>query len=195
MTMPKRIGVYGGTFDPIHNAHLEIARAARKCASLDVVLFVVAARPPHKKNETFATPEDRMAMVQAAVVGEAGMDSSVLELTREGPSYTGQTLVDLHRQYPGSELFLIIGMDSLADLPKWKDPETILEHAQLLVVPRPGNGSAPPNMVAGKCRVIPFAETALSSTEVRDRIARGARISELVPAPVETLIHERHIYA
>ena len=195
MTIPKRIGVYGGTFDPIHNAHLEIARAARDCASLDVVLFVVAARPPHKKNETFATPEDRMAMVQAAVVGEAGMDSSALELMREGPSYTGQTLVGLHRQYHGSELFLIIGMDSLADLPKWKDPEPILEHAQLLVVPRPGNGSAPPDMVAGKCRVIPFAETALSSTEVRDRIARGARISELVPAPVETLIHERHIYA
>lgn len=195
MTTPKRIGVYGGTFDPIHNAHLDIARAALKCAALDVVLFVVAARPPHKIDGTFATPEDRMAMVRAAVADEAGMDSSDLELTREGPSYTGRTLVELHERFPGSELFLIIGMDSLADLPKWKDPETILEHAELLVVPRPGNGTLPPDMVAGKCRVIPFEETALSSTEVRDRIARGARIDGLVPAAVRTLIHERRIYA
>lgn len=195
MNMPKRIGVYGGTFDPIHNAHLEIARAARECADLDVVLFVVAARPPHKANGTFATPEDRMAMVRAAVGEEAGLESSDLELTREGPSYTAHTLMELHDIYPDSELFLIIGMDSLVDLPKWKDPETILKHADILVVPRPGNGAAPPELVAGKCRAIPFEETELSSTEIRERVARGEGIDKLVPARVGTLIRERGIYA
>ncbi len=194
MMNPKRIGVYGGTFDPVHNAHLEIARAARRCAALDVVLIVVAARPPHKENETFATPEDRMAMVKAAVLDEAGMESSDVEMRREGPSYTSQTLVELHEHYPESELYLIIGMDSLADLPKWKDPETILEHAELLVVPRPGNGTAAPDMVAGKYCVIPFEETDISSTEIRVRIARGTPIDDVVPAAVEALIHERGIY-
>ncbi|MDP7638683.1 MAG: nicotinate-nucleotide adenylyltransferase [Candidatus Hydrogenedentes bacterium] len=194
MTTPKRIGVYGGTFDPIHNVHLEIARAARGCAALDVVLFVIAARPPHKANATFASPENRIAMVQAAVCGEAGMDYSCLEFNREGPSYTGQTLVELHGQFPGSELFLIIGMDSLVDLPKWRDPEIILEHAELLVLPRPGSGTAQSDMATAKFRMIPFQETDLSSTEVRERIARGERIDDLVPGAVERLIHDRGIY-
>ena len=188
-----RIGVFGGTFDPIHNTHLAIARAAREQAKLDVVLFVVSANPPHKRGATFASPEDRLALVEAAVAHGPGMASSRLELDRGGPSYTADTLEALHEQYPRAELFLIIGMDSLIDLPKWRSPDRIIELAHLLVVPRPGEADVP-ELVRGRYTTLAFSETEVSSTDIRARIESGDPCADLLPPAVSALIQQRALY-
>lgn len=194
MNRPLRIGIFGGTFDPVHNAHLEIARAARSSAGLDKVYFVVAARPPHKRTATHASADDRMAMVRAAVEDDERFEASDVELVREGYSYTIDTLDEFHRRHPGAELFLIIGYDSLIDLPRWRDPGQIVESCRLLVVPRLRIDIAPAPELEGRYEMIPFKATDLSSTEIRERIARGESIRGLAPPAVERMIREKGIY-
>ena len=191
---PKRIGVFGGTFDPIHLAHIEVARAARDAARLDKVLFVVSARPPHKKNETQADPEQRLAMVQAAVNGDESFEASRVEIDREGPSYTADTLETLHEIYPEAELFLILGEDSLMDIPKWRHPERILDRARLLVVPRPGFDEEYPPLLQGRFDMLPFEEHEISSTEIRRRLAAGDGSEDLLPAGVRRVIDDEGLY-
>ncbi|MEA3366078.1 MAG: nicotinate (nicotinamide) nucleotide adenylyltransferase, partial [Candidatus Hydrogenedentes bacterium] len=144
MNKTNRIGVLGGTFDPIHKAHIRIAKAALNQARLDKVLFVVAAHPPHKsRRKLHATSEERFAMVQAALADEPAMEPSRIELDRDGPSYTAETLAILEEHYRGAKLFLILGLDSLVDMPHWHHPEMILAKADLLVAPRPGKYTIP----------------------------------------------------
>ncbi len=188
------IGVFGGTFDPVHNAHCDIAYAAMEQAGLDRVIFVVSARPPHKGEGIAASPEERYAMVQAAVAGEPRFQASRIELDRAGPSYTVDTLRQIRKDFPGARLHLIVGWDSLADLPHWRSPEAILNLARLLVVPRPGLARVAPESLEGHYDALAFRETALSSTEVRDRILAGQPFDTLVPPPVASLIRERGIY-
>jgi nicotinate-nucleotide adenylyltransferase len=190
---PERIGMYGGTFDPIHNVHLEVAKAAREQAKLDRVLFVVSARPPHKMSRDCASPEDRYAMVAVALVDELGLEPSRIELDRKGPSYTAETLRQLHTTYPDAELFIILGVDSLVDLPKWRDPETILHLAQVLAVPRPGEYRIP-RALEGRYDMLEFPEAPVSSTEVRQRIAEGGPLDGLLPAGVTRYIREKDLY-
>lgn len=193
MSDPRRIGVFGGTFDPIHNTHLAIARAARDQANLDLVLFVVSANPPHKRGANLESAEDRLALVEAALLGETGMATSRIEIDREGLSYTADTLDTLHRQYAGAELYLIIGMDSLIDLPKWRTPERILARAHLLVVPRPGEVDIP-ELLRGKYTILTFAENHLSSTDVRARLESGDSCTDVLPPAVSELIQQRGLY-
>ncbi|NIA13358.1 MAG: nicotinate (nicotinamide) nucleotide adenylyltransferase [Nitrospiraceae bacterium] len=190
----ERIGLFGGSFDPVHNTHCDIARAALSDAQLDRVFFVVAARPPHKAVGLCASIGERLAMVEAAVRDDPRMEASRVEIDREGPSYTVDTLRQFHRKFPAAELHLIIGMDSLLDLPRWREPEEIAALAKLLVVPRPGLDNAGPPELEGRYRVLPFDQTRLSSTEVRERIASGEAFGELVPPAVERLIKEKGIY-
>ncbi|HEO71759.1 MAG TPA: nicotinate (nicotinamide) nucleotide adenylyltransferase [Candidatus Hydrogenedentes bacterium] len=194
MSKPQRIGVFGGTFDPIHNAHVRIAKAAREQAQLDKVLFVVAAQPPHKSGRTLgASSEDRYAMVEAAVAEEPGLEASRVELDREGPSYTAETLDILQQQYPNAALFLIIGLDSLADLPHWRAPEKILTRAHLLVAPRPGAFEIPKPLEGGYT-MLDIAPIAMSSTEVRDRAARHEPYEELLPPLVGRYVKQHGTY-
>ena len=193
MSDPRRIGVYGGTFDPIHNTHLAIARAAREQAKLDTVLFVVSAEPPHKRGATFASAEDRLALVETAVADDPAMAASRIELDRTGPSYTADTLDQLHALHPDAELFLIIGMDSLIDLPKWRSPDRIIELAHLLVVPRPGEADVP-ELVRGRYTMLGFQETDVSSTDIRTRIESGDPCADLLPPAVSALIQQRGLY-
>lgn len=190
----SRIGVFGGTFDPVHNTHCDIARAAVEEARLDRVFFVVAARPPHKTDGAYATPEQRLAMVQAATAELPRMEASALEVHRDGPSYTVDTLRELKALYPGADLHLIIGLDSLIDLPTWRSPEEIMRQAHLLVVPRPAGPRQVPEELTGRYTLLPFEETALSATEVRERIMAGEPFGHLVPPAVERLIREEGIY-
>lgn len=193
MDKAKRIGVFGGTFDPIHKTHLDIGRAAVKQASLDRLLFVVAADPPHKRHATFATPEDRYALVEAALAEEPDMAASRVELDRPGPSYTADTLLLLKSQHPDATFFLVVGMDALIDLPRWRSPSRILSLAHLLVVPRPGQWDIPAS-VEGHYELLDFLRTEVSSTEVRRRIAAGEPLDDLLPPAVARLIEERGIY-
>jgi nicotinate-nucleotide adenylyltransferase len=194
MTRRKRIGVFGGTFDPMHNAHLEIARAALDAVDLDEVLFVVAARPPHKGDATVASAQERLAMVGAALEGEPRMRACDIELRRDGPSYTADTLRALEAEYPGAELYLIIGLDSLVDMPKWREPEEILARAKLLVAPRTGEHWRIPEGLEGKYAMLPFEKIDLSSTEVRERLDDDRDITELVPPTVAAHIQREGTY-
>lgn len=193
MSRPQRIGVFGGTFDPIHRAHLEIARAALDAAGLDRVLFVVAARPPHKRGGPCAPAEHRYAMVERALDDEPAMAPCRVELDRPGPSYMADTLRDIQEEFPGAELFLIIGMDSLVDLPRWRNPDRILASARLLVAPRPGDWRIAAEL-EGAYQSLPFRETMLSSTEVRDRIAAGGDLSDVLPPAVARYVEEHGLY-
>jgi len=194
VTKPARIGVYGGTYDPIHQTHLDIARTALRHARLDQVLFVVAASPPHKRGGVFAGAEDRLALVEAALASEPRMAACRLEVDRPGPSYTADTLQELARQHPHAAFFLILGSDSLVDLPRWRDPETILRHARILVVRRPDAPVEAPPELDGRFELLPFAESAMSSTVIRRRLADGEDVSAEVPRAALALIEEKGLY-
>ena len=194
MASPPNIGVFGGTFDPVHAVHLRIARAARDAAGLDRVLFMVANVPPHKSGEVAACAEDRLAMVAAAVAGERGFEASRLEMDRPGPSYTADTLRALRAEQPDARLFLILGYDSALDLPKWREPGVILELAELLVVCRPHCDRPLPPVLQKRAVLLPFAEDALSSTEIRERLAAGGDVSGLVPPGALRVIREKGLY-
>ncbi len=194
MSKHLRIGVFGGTFDPIHEAHLRIANAALKQMRLDKVLFVVAAHPPHKsRRKLHASAEERLAMVEAALADEPQFEASRVELDREGPSYTAETLEILQQQHPTATLFLILGLDSLVDLPKWRDPERILAVAHLLVAPRPGTYPIPA-VLDGRYTLLDLEPVEVSSTEVRNRAANREPYEELLPPPVRRYVKKHGTY-
>jgi nicotinate-nucleotide adenylyltransferase len=194
MTELKRIGVFGGTFDPIHNAHIAIARAAMKAASLDVVLFVVSAVPPHKREGVNATPEQRYSMVAEALRDESDLEVSDLELNRAGPSYTSMTLDTLSEVYPSAKLYLILGLDSLIDMPTWHEPEAILSRAHILAVSRPDESRKIPETLSGNYDLVPFEESSISSTEIRRRIGAGESLVGLVPQAIISILEDGTIY-
>jgi nicotinate-nucleotide adenylyltransferase len=194
MTQARRIGVFGGTFDPIHKAHLAMAHTAMDAGRLDTVVFMVASIPPHKQDSTHASPEDRLAMVEAAIADVEGFDVSDRELHREGPSYTADTLRDLQAEYPDAELFMIIGEDSLVDFPKWRQPEVILDYARLLVLPRPGCDTPIHASLAGHYDLLPFDESPISSTAIRHALEAGESLTAMLPAPVIQFIEDRGLY-
>ena len=190
----RRIGVIGGTFDPIHNGHLILARSALEEIPLEEVLFIPAADPPLKP-DTYAPAEDRLAMVEQAVAGCDDFAVSRIELDRPGKSYTVDTLQVLHRTYPTAEFFFIIGSDNAAQIETWHDPEGIL--AQCTVVA----GSRPIETTGGNPRLIErlrFIDTPLielSSTQIRKRLAQGRPVRYMVPEAVEAHIREKGLYA
>jgi len=189
-----RIGVMGGSFDPPHDGHLALARAAAAQLHLDRVLLVPAAQPPHKPGGSAIPAERRMAMVSAAVHGDAVLEASSMEIDRPGPSYTADTLERLAADGPDDELWFILGADQLEGFRDWSRPGRIVELARLAVASRPGAGDPAMDFLAGavaagRVDVIDMPEVPISSTEVRERLARGEDISHLVPAPVAALLH------
>jgi nicotinate-nucleotide adenylyltransferase len=190
----SRVGILGGTFDPPHNAHLVMAETALAKVPLDKVLFMPAPDPP-LKNAPDITPYDtRVEMVALAIHGRSGLELSRLEEFRPGSSYT----VDLLKHYRsvfGEEPFLILGADSVSDLAKWKEPETILSLATLVVFPRTGYSPRVP--VGGEASVVMFEEPVIdiSSTDIRARIRRGASVQSLLPGSVLEFILDKRLYA
>ncbi len=183
-----RVGVFGGTFDPVHVGHLAIAHAALESLPLDRVVFVLARRSPLKERGPVAPEPDRLQMLELAVAGEPRFAVSRMELDREGPSYTVDTL---ERLTGADDLFLILGSDAIADLPRWKDPERIAKLATLVVAERPG---APERM--GDAPIVRFDAPRLdiSSRELRARAARGLSLRYLVPDPAWRHIEARGLY-
>jgi nicotinate-nucleotide adenylyltransferase len=190
-----RIGIFGGTFDPVHTAHLQAAEAVRTRLGLDRMLLVVANEPWQKVGERPLTPaEDRYAMVVAAVAGWPGLEPSRLEIDRGGPSYTVDTVRDLLQAEPGAEVTLVVGSDVVAGLPTWKEEATLADLVTLAVVGRPGVDpvAPPPGWSAVHVAVGPFEG---SSTDLRQRLEAGQPVDTWIPEAVVRCIAQRGLYA
>lgn len=187
-----KTGVWGGTFDPPHLGHLVAASDAADALGLDVVLWVVSAAHPLKKGAVRTPAEVRLEMVRAAIAGDPRFEASGLELEREGPSYTVDTLRELHGRRPGGELFFLTGADNLRDFPRWKEPAEIQRLARLVVLSRQGEQVTP----GGAYGALPVQVTRVdvSATEVRRRVAAGETIRYLVPDAVGALIRRHGLY-
>ena len=193
--MPARIGIFGGTFDPVHTGHIEAAEAVRRSLGLDRMLLVVANEPWQKEGLRPVTPaEDRFALVVAATEGHPGLEPSRLELERGGPSYTVDTVDELHRAEPGSDLVLVVGADVVADLPTWHDEARLRDEVTLAVVSRPGSPAVEPPP-GWRSVAVPVAPVDVSSTELRERLADGRPVDGLVPEAVMRCIRRRGLYA
>ena len=186
--LTPRIGVFGGTFDPVHVGHLAIALAALESVPLDRVLFVPVRRSPLKDRDPFASIADRITMLEAAIANEPRFAISRAELEREGVSYTVDTLEQLR---PQGALFLILGSDALADLERWRAPDRIRELATILVAARPG---APEPDAMHRARAFDAPRLDISSRELRARAARGMSLRYLVPDAVWEHIKTRGLY-
>ncbi|TME88014.1 MAG: nicotinate (nicotinamide) nucleotide adenylyltransferase [Chloroflexi bacterium] len=186
--LTPRIGVFGGTFDPVHVGHLAIALAALESVPLDRVLFVPVRRSPLKDRDPLASTADRVAMLETAIASEPRFALSRAELEREGVSYTVDTLEQLRSQ---GELFLILGSDALADLARWRAPDRIRELATILVAARPG---APEPGAMHGARAFDAPRLDISSRELRARAARGMSLRYLVPDAVWEHIRRRGLY-
>src|SRR5262245_58490861 len=133
-----RIGIFGGTFDPVHMGHLILAEQCRDQAQLDQVWFLPAAHPPHKSDKPITRFEQRCEMIELAIAGHPAFKVERVEKELPPPSYTAETLAELHRRHPATEFFLLMGSDGLPDLPGWYEPRKVIAQAGLVVVPRPG---------------------------------------------------------
>lgn len=193
-----RIGVFGGTFDPPHVAHLIVAETVRAQFGLDRVLWVPNARPPHKASEALTPAHHRLAMTRLAIEGNTAFAVSTVEMDAQGPCYTVDTLRRLAEAHPASELALVIGGDSLAGFGTWRAPEEILRRAPLLVYHRPDVvPSLPPSLAEALAGRIHFAEAPLlgiSSTALRRRCRAGATIRYLVPDAVHAYVLRHGLY-
>jgi nicotinate-nucleotide adenylyltransferase len=193
--MGLRLGVFGGTFDPVHIGHLVAAVNARHALSLDRVLLVVANRPWQKGYRSDLTPaEDRFAMVAAAVEGRPGLEASRLEIDRGGDTYTADTLEALAGDDPSCELFLIIGSDVGSELSTWVRPEVVRRLATLAVVDRP-NAPRPRLGRGWRWEQVAIPQLDVLGSALRRRAAAGLPLDVLVPDAVLTHIRERGLYA
>lgn len=190
-----RIGIFGGTFDPIHNGHLVAAVNARHDLQLDRVLIIPANVPWQKVGQRVVSPAaDRLAVVQAAVADVEGLEASDIEIRRGGPSYTADTVNELHALHPGAHLFLILGADAVAGLATWERVEVVRERVTLAVVNRPRSGAVA--LAPGWDMVtVEIPALDLSSTDLRARAAAGRPLDFLLPAGAIRCLRERGLYA
>ncbi len=189
-----KIGIYGGTFDPIHIAHLIIAERARYELNLDFLYFVPSYIPPHKTEKNISSSEHRLHMVKIAVADNPHLKVSDYEVSKKGTSYTVDTLKYFSQEYQlkPEELFLIMGADNLQDFDQWKNPEVIQSISQLVVAGRPQNNKAhTPNFPAIQLNS-PLLE--ISATAIRERVKKGRSIRYLVPLEVENYIKMFKLY-
>jgi nicotinate-nucleotide adenylyltransferase len=190
-----RLGVFGGTFDPPHLGHLVAASDACQALGIGRMLWVPSAVPPHKRDTVHASAAHRLAMVRAAVAGDPRFQVDDLELRREGPSDTVDTLRALREREPGAELCFVTGADNLAEIPGWREPEEILRLARLAVVTRRGDGHAPAAAAGmAPADVVAVTRVDVSATEIRRRVAAGETIRYLVPDAVRAYIEREGLY-
>lgn len=199
-----KLGIFGGSFDPIHYGHLLLAETCREQCQLDQVLLVPAAVPPHKQSQTVTSARDRIEMIRLAIGGHPQLDVSDIEIERGGVSFTVDTLIALADQRPGRSLFFLMGADSLKDLPTWREPERLCELAVPLVVRRAGSPEPDFSSISHLVTAERLAEIRqyqvempiidLSSTEIRERVAMGRSIRYRTPRAVEKFIETHGLY-
>jgi nicotinate-nucleotide adenylyltransferase len=195
-----RLGILGGTFNPPHLAHLVCAQEAHRELRLDRVLFVPARIPPHKPVEHEPGPAHRLALCRLAVEGDERFEVSELELQREGPSYTVDTLQELNSSLSQPELYLIVGGDIAVGLPRWREPERVLQLAELAIAKRRGTARAAVEESIGtlsggdRAHFFTMPRIAVSSTMIRRRVRAGQPIRYLVPDRVADYIERHNLY-
>ena len=197
-----KTGIYGGTFNPIHKGHLHIVEAFRKGLGLDRVLLIPTRVPPHKAAPELASPQDRFAMCQLAIQGQPWLELSDMEMRREGKSYTAETLEELSALYPQDQFYLLMGEDMFLNLGRWYRPETIFSLASVCTAPRSVHGMDALREKAleytgtfhARCFLDHIPYLPISSTQVRQAVARGEDVASLVPEAVARYIRERGLY-
>lgn len=205
---PLRLGIFGGSFNPIHNGHLQIAKTVLARHRLDRMLLLPARQPPHKHDD-LAAPEHRLAMIGLVCAREPGLEACDLELSGRGPNYTADTLDKLALRYPGAELFFVMGADSFLEFPSWRDPHRILARARLVVVNRPGfefcwcpedfPDFSEVALLRIKSDQVKMPPSTIQSTEIRKAIRAGESlfrggVGDLVPPQVARYIDEKGLY-
>ena len=195
-----RIGVFGGTFDPIHMGHLVVAEDARASLELDKVLFIPAGQPWFKSYRRITESHHRLAMVRLAVESNPHFDVSDIEIRRNGPSYTVDTLAELRERYGGAEFIVILGVDALREIDRWHQPRQIFEMASVAGMARPGASLDPSVLNAAipgasnRMQLVDSTLIDISGTEIRQRVAAGRSIRYRVSAAVERYICENGLY-
>jgi nicotinate-nucleotide adenylyltransferase len=197
-----KTGILGGTFDPVHNAHLMIAGEALKRLELDEILFIPTSRTPLKEDAVITPVEHRLKMLELAVAGNPAFRLSGIEIDRAGISYTVDTIAALKQSLGnGSELYFITGLDSLVTLPQWKEPGRIIRMCRLVTVRRPGYEVPDIDKlekdipgISESLIILDDPAPDVSATDIRKRVAAGLSISHLVPIPVEQYIREKGLY-
>ncbi len=203
--MSKRIGLYGGSFDPIHVGHLISARSVAEALSFSTVILIPSARPPHKEGAAMTSAEHRLAMVRLAIEGDPLFEASDVELGRAGPSYTLDTVAEFHRRFGDTaELFWIIGADSLPELPTWHRIDELVKRVTIVTAARPGSvkpavadladavgEEAARALLSDRC---PTPEIDISATRIRARVAAGDSVRYLTPEAVASYIQRHGLY-
>jgi nicotinate-nucleotide adenylyltransferase len=197
-----KLGLFGGTFDPIHNGHLAAARAVLEDLSLDKIMFIPAGQPWLKEGRPITPAAHRLTMVQLAVAGEPRFEVSNIEIIRPGATYTVDTLIEILEDRGPLELYVILGWDALNDLPRWKDPARLIQMSRIVAVPRPGyrlpDLTAMEKELPGlkeRLIILEGPRIKMSSSDIRRRIADGLPFAEEVPEAVAAYIRANRLYA
>ena len=197
--MPEVTGIMGGTFDPVHNGHLAAARQLRDVADLAEVWLMPNAMPPHRSAAPVASADDRLRMVQLAVDSQPGLVPSALEVDRGGISYTIETVRELGGAFPERPFAILLGSDVALQIRSWHDADALLNEARFVIFNRPETTLAPQTLhelgfAPSRTRIVHLDTPAIAAHQVRDRLARGAPIDDLVPAAVAEYIRSHHLY-
>lgn len=198
--MRERIGIMGGTFDPVHNGHLVIAKSVAEQLGLDRVLFIPAGNPNFKQGQRLASAADRAHMVELAIEGEALFELDLREVERPGITYTADTLEELAQCYEGTQLFFIMGTDSAITLPDWKRAADVARLCTIVVAKRPGQSTQQMRDALAASSIdfdivyLDVPQVDVSSTQLREQIAQGQDVSDMIPPSVAAFLAETGLY-
>lgn len=197
----EKVGILGGTFDPIHNGHLSVAHAAMDAFGLSRVLLMPSGNPPHKDANIVTAEDQRASMIMLAIQGHAGLELGTTELRQQGNTYTADTAKKLAKQYPDQIFYYIVGADALRDMDNWRQPADIFKYFTIVVANRRGHRcdvAQHQRFLQDKydARILPLDTpfVDISSTQIRERVGQGQSIEGLVPPPVAQYIKEHGLY-
>lgn len=188
-----RIGLFGGSFDPVHMGHLLVAQAAREELDLSRLFFIPAAQSPFKPDRKPTDPNERLRLLRLALAGKTWCEVDEQEIKRGGISYTIDTARDYYRRFPGAQIYYLIGADNVAHLPKWRESAELARLLEFVVIPRPGQTDVPfPAPFHG--RMLKGFPLGVSSSQIRARVKAGSPIDHLVPAAVAEALRNNRLY-
>ena len=195
MSRKRRIGILGGTFDPIHMGHLVLAEQVKEKLKLDQVIFIPCFSPPHKTRKKLSPAKHRFQMTKLALEGNRSFTVSDIEIKKGGLSYTVDTLRELKNRYPRSQIYFLTGSDVVDELNTWKEPEKIYKLAKVVIATRPGfDEFDPENRFAKKSIMVEITGLDISSSKIREKVKKRRSIKYLVPLKVEEYIRKERLY-